>query len=103
MLGASAMAANGLLRYTFGAAFPLFTLQSKLFHPHLCYLEHIRLPYEHQSLIPHPVYQALGMGGATSLFGGISVLMLPIPWILYKWGPALRAKSRYSMPSAQKT
>lgn len=28
--GASAMAANGLLRYVFGAAFPLFTLQSKI-------------------------------------------------------------------------
>lgn len=27
MTGASAVAANGLLRYTFGAAFPLFTLQ----------------------------------------------------------------------------
>jgi hypothetical protein len=27
--GASAVAANGLLRYIFGAAFPLFTLQSK--------------------------------------------------------------------------
>jgi hypothetical protein len=26
--GASAIAANGLLRYVFGAAFPLFALQS---------------------------------------------------------------------------
>jgi hypothetical protein len=49
------------------------------------------------------VYQKLGIGGATSLFGGVSVLMLPIPWILYKWGPALRAKSRYSLASGQKT
>ena len=29
MMGASAMAANGLLRYICGAVFPLFTTQSK--------------------------------------------------------------------------
>lgn len=29
MNGASAMAANGVLRYTFGAVFPLFTVQSR--------------------------------------------------------------------------
>jgi len=31
MNGASAIAANGLLRYILGAAFPLFTLQSEYF------------------------------------------------------------------------
>jgi hypothetical protein len=31
MNGASAMAANGIVRYTFGAVFPLFTFQSKIF------------------------------------------------------------------------
>ena len=29
LTGASAVAANGLVRYTLGAAFPLFTVQSK--------------------------------------------------------------------------
>lgn len=33
--GASALAANGLLRYVLGAAFPLFTVQSKLAGPSL--------------------------------------------------------------------
>lgn len=32
LTGASALAANGFLRYVFGAAFPLFTLQSKCEH-----------------------------------------------------------------------
>lgn len=29
--GASAMAANGIIRYSLGAVFPLFTVQSKFF------------------------------------------------------------------------
>jgi hypothetical protein len=65
--GASAIAANGLLRHTFGAAFPLFTLQ---------------------------MYARLGTSWATSLLGFLSILLLPIPWTLYKWGPSLRAKRR---------
>ena len=41
------------------------------------------------------VYSKLGIGWATSLLGFLSVLMLPIPWVFYKWGPAIRARSRY--------
>ncbi|OCL10986.1 MFS multidrug transporter-like protein [Glonium stellatum] len=66
--GASAVAANGILRYSFGAAFPLFTIQ---------------------------MYEKLGTGWATSLLGFISVLMLPIPWVLFRWGPQIRAESHY--------
>ncbi|OCK86071.1 MFS general substrate transporter [Lepidopterella palustris CBS 459.81] len=33
---------------------------------------------------------------ALSLFGFISIALLPIPLVLYKWGPALRTRSRYS-------
>lgn len=66
--GASAMAANGVARYTMGAIFPLFTFQ---------------------------MYQRLGVGWATSLLGFISVAMLPIPWLFYKYGPRIRAKSQY--------
>ncbi|KAF2832692.1 MFS multidrug transporter-like protein [Ophiobolus disseminans] len=66
--GASAMAANGVLRYSFGAVFPLFTVQ---------------------------MYQGLGIGWATSLLGFVAVLLLPIPWVFFKWGPSIRAKSKY--------
>ncbi|KAF1983308.1 putative bicyclomycin resistance protein [Aulographum hederae CBS 113979] len=66
--GASAMAANGVARYAAGAAFPLFTLQ---------------------------MYSTLGIGWATSLLGFLSVVMLPIPWVLFRWGPTIRAKSAY--------
>ncbi|KAI9750129.1 MAG: Rab proteins geranylgeranyltransferase component A, partial [Chaenotheca gracillima] len=54
--GASALAANGLLRYTFGAAFPLFTIQ---------------------------MYKRLGIDWATSLLGFISIALLPVPWVLF--------------------
>ncbi|KAL4886864.1 putative MFS polyamine transporter [Aspergillus karnatakaensis] len=65
---ASALAANGLVRYIFGAIFPLFTLQ---------------------------MYENLGVHWAGSVFAFLSVLLLPIPWLLWKFGPALRAKSQF--------
>ncbi|GAB7347879.1 hypothetical protein MBLNU459_g5405t1 [Dothideomycetes sp. NU459] len=66
--GASALAANGLLRYVLGAAFPLFTVQ---------------------------MYEALGVGWATSIFGFVSLALMPIPWVFFRWGPAIRARSSY--------
>jgi hypothetical protein len=68
MVGASALAANGIARYTMGAVFPLFTFQ---------------------------MYETLGIGWATSLLGFISVAMIPIPWVFFKFGPTIRSKSQY--------
>ncbi|GME45012.1 Benomyl methotrexate resistance protein [Neofusicoccum parvum] len=73
LTGASAIAANGIARYTISAAFPLFTIQ---------------------------MYQKLGIDWATSLLGFISLAMLPIPWVLFKWGPKIRAKSKYDTVNA---
>ena len=67
--GASAAAANGLLRYVCGAVFPLFTLQ---------------------------MYRALGVGWATSLLGFVTVALLPIPWVLFWYGERIRARSAYA-------
>lgn len=66
--GASAMAANALVRYTFGAALPLFTLQ---------------------------MYKGLGIDWATSLLGFVSVLCIPIPWVLFFYGRVIRSRSGY--------
>ena len=68
LTAASAIAANGLLRYIMGGTFPLFTI---------------------------PMYERLGIGWATSLLGFISLAMLPIPWVLYKWGPQIRDASKF--------
>lgn len=65
---ASAMGANNLARYTVGCVFPLWVTY---------------------------MYDALGIGWATSLFGFISLAMTPIPWIFFVWGPKLRASVKY--------
>lgn len=68
MTSASALAANGLLRYVFGAVFPLFTLQ---------------------------MYEGMGTSWATSLLAFVTVALMPIPWALFKFGHAIRARSSY--------
>jgi hypothetical protein len=64
----TALAANGLVRYIFGAVFPLFTIQ---------------------------MYQNLDVHWASSVFAFLSLIQLPIPWLLFKFGPKLRAKSNF--------
>ncbi|KAI9740903.1 MAG: hypothetical protein M1818_004509 [Claussenomyces sp. TS43310] len=66
--GASAIAANGILRYLFGAAFPLFTTQ---------------------------MYDKLGIPWSGSVFAFISVAMMPIPWLFFVYGPKLRMRSSF--------
>ncbi|KAH8599487.1 putative bicyclomycin resistance protein [Bisporella sp. PMI_857] len=68
LTAASAIAANGFLRYILGGTFPLFTIQ---------------------------MYENLGIGWATSVLGFLSLVLLPIPWVLFKWGPQIRARSRF--------
>lgn len=66
--GASAWSANTMLRYIIGAAFPLFTIQ---------------------------MYEGLGIPWATSLLGFLSLTFVPIPFAFHKWGPRIRASSKY--------
>lgn len=66
--GASALSANSLLRYAGGGAFPLFTVQ---------------------------MFSSLGIGWASSLLGFVSVVLVPVPWVLYKYGRRIRAHSQY--------
>jgi hypothetical protein len=66
--GSSAVAANGILRYGFGAAFPLFTLQ---------------------------MYEAMGVHWAGSVFAFVGLALTPVPWVFFKWGDKLRERSRY--------
>ncbi|KAE8376632.1 major facilitator superfamily domain-containing protein [Aspergillus bertholletiae] len=66
---ASALAANGFCRCMFTAAFPLFGSQ---------------------------MYNKLGYHWATSLLAFLTVAMMPFPWLFFKYGKALRAKSRFA-------
>jgi len=65
---ASAMGANNLARYTVGCVFPLWV---------------------------NYMYDGLGIGWATSVFGFISLAMMPIPWVFWLYGARLRANVKY--------
>ncbi|EGX88527.1 bicyclomycin resistance protein, putative [Cordyceps militaris CM01] len=65
---ASQASANSLARYAFAGAFPLFIVQ---------------------------MYDKLGVNWAVSLFAFVTVALLPIPWVLFKYGPRIRALSKY--------
>ncbi|PLB48750.1 MFS transporter [Aspergillus steynii IBT 23096] len=67
--GASAIAANGLLRYGVGGAFPLFTLA---------------------------MYHNLGYSWASSLLGFLAVAFMPLPWLFFRWGSRIRKHSAYT-------
>ena len=65
---ASAVAANGVIRFTLAAAFPLFIIQC---------------------------YEGLGIHWAGTLFAFVSVAMIPLPWIFFYKGRDLRRRSTY--------
>ncbi|KAF4442552.1 mfs multidrug transporter [Fusarium austroafricanum] len=67
---ASAVAANGIFRFTLGAAFPNFVFQ---------------------------MYQELGINWAGSVFAFISLAFIPVPWLLFWKGKALRKMSSYEL------
>ncbi|ODV91571.1 hypothetical protein CANCADRAFT_46606 [Tortispora caseinolytica NRRL Y-17796] len=69
LVSASAMAANNFERYIFAGVFPLFTIQ---------------------------MYENLGIDWACSLFGFLSIAMIPIPWLFRLYGKKLRSKSLFN-------
>ncbi|MCJ1418743.1 hypothetical protein MMC32_005094 [Xylographa parallela] len=66
---ASAIAANTFLRSICALAFPLFI---------------------------DPMYSKLGIPWATSVFGFFAILLIPIPYLFYVYGPKIRARGKYS-------
>jgi MFS family permease len=70
--GASAVAANGILRYLLGAIFPLFTLQ---------------------------MYEAMGIHKAGTVFACVGLVLTPLPWVFFWKGAEVRKRSIYA-PSA---
>ncbi|KAF7718113.1 Uncharacterized protein PECH_002451 [Penicillium ucsense] len=65
---ASVASAMSLARYVTAGAFPLFIMN---------------------------MYKALHLDWAISLFGFVAVALVPIPFVLFKFGPRIRAKSKY--------
>ncbi|EME80075.1 uncharacterized protein MYCFIDRAFT_177058 [Pseudocercospora fijiensis CIRAD86] len=46
---------------------------------------------------PFSQYDTLGLGWGNSLLAFIGIALLPIPWILYKFGGRMRAHPRFQM------
>lgn len=64
---ASALAGNAVMRSVFGAALPL---------------------------AGPAMYQAMSPQWAGTFLGGLEVMLVPIPFLFYKWGERIRGKSR---------
>lgn len=71
---ATVLAASAMLRSFFGAAFPLFVSQ---------------------------MYGALGIHWASSVPAFLTVACLPFPFIMYKYGSAIRPKCKYAQEAAE--
>lgn len=69
MFAASAIAGNTFLRSLCGAGFPLFARQ---------------------------MFDGMGIQWASTLLGCIALVLAPIPFIFYKYGAKIRAKSAYA-------
>lgn len=66
-IAASALALNAFLRAGFGGAFPLFA---------------------------HQMFLALLIKWGCTLIGGFSILLVPVPFVFYRYGEAIRSKSK---------
>jgi hypothetical protein len=44
--------------------------------------------------VAHALFNNLGFHAASSLLGGIAAGLTLVPWVLVKWGPAIRKRSR---------
>lgn len=69
MFAASAIAGNTFMRSLAGAGFPLFARQ---------------------------MFQGMGIQWAATLLGCVAIVLAPIPFIFYKYGAKIRAKSEYA-------
>lgn len=72
IFAASVLAANSVLRSCFGAAFPLFTTY---------------------------MYRRLGIHWASSVPAFLALACLPFPFLLYRYGPAIRIRCRFAARS----
>ena len=67
---ASALAANAVMRSLFTAGFPLFARQ---------------------------MYIGIGTPWASSILGFVALAMAPVPWLFFRYGPWIRARSKYHL------
>ena len=54
-------------------------------------------------LIADAMFLRLGFEGASSLLGGVAMLLTGVPWVLVLWGGKIRARSRFAKVSPKLT
>ena len=69
MYAASALGANTLIRSAVAAVFPLFTVQ---------------------------MFTKMGVGYAATLIGCVGFVLMPSPFLFYRYGAAIRQKSKFA-------
>ncbi|CUM67337.1 uncharacterized protein PRCAT00005030001 [Priceomyces carsonii] len=69
LFAASALAGNNMLRSSFGGAFPLFAYQ---------------------------MFTNMHIKWASTLLGCIAIVLIPVPFLFYKYGKGIRARSKYA-------
>jgi MFS family permease len=85
--GASAAAANGILRYVAGAVFPLFTIQM---------YRGMGVSLIHATSCVAYMLTDSQVAWATSLLGFVTILLCPLPFVFDRFGPKIRARSKYA-------
>lgn len=91
---ASATSANSLARCVVAGSVPLFIMHGKVNRLIWLFFSSFFVNLATNSS-GSAVYKKLGTQWATSLIGLCTVALLPIPWVLFKFGPRIRAKSKY--------
>lgn len=89
MFAASALAANTIFRSAVGAAFRKSSSPVSLTAIHT---------YESPilALFTSQMFEAMTIQGACSLIGGVGILLMPIPFVFYKYGAKIREKSTFA-------
>ena len=75
-LGASALAIDIAMRYLFSSVFPLFTIQ---------------------------IVDQIGFSWTMTAAAVVMLGLAPVPWVMQKKGPSLRAHSRYTRNNSHRT
>jgi hypothetical protein len=47
-----------------------------------------------------PCYENMGVHWTLTILGGISALLVPVPYVFYKYGKSIRARSKYAVDTS---
>ncbi|SCZ92534.1 BZ3500_MvSof-1268-A1-R1_Chr5-2g07952 [Microbotryum saponariae] len=93
MNAASALSFNTVCRSSFGASFPLFAGRQSFFS--ILYVLYLaRTTDGVLLLLTLEMFRKLSIPGASSLLGGLAIVFIPAPFLLYKYGKKIRSMSK---------